>query len=117
MPTFKDLFYFVLKHKRGKVFRGMLPLQIAAHLKLGLDTGCLWFKEVNGQITGMILFEVDREKKMGFIKENLALTKSNLIEFAKRAIRDYPGYTLHWYKNGTHKVWNTSKFYRKLGVI
>jgi hypothetical protein len=86
-------------------------------LKVGLDTNSLWFKEVGGNITGMILFEVDREKKMGFIKENLALTKANLIEFAKKAIRDYPDYTLHWYKNGKHKVWPTQKFYKKLGAI
>jgi hypothetical protein len=115
--TFEDLIKFVLRNKRGKTFRGMNLLQIALTLKVALDDNCLWYKEEHGQISGIIVFEKDDKLKIGFIKHNLAMTKANLIEFAKRAIRDYPDYTLHWYKNDKHRVWNTNKFYRKLGAL
>jgi len=115
MPDFKDLLWFVMRNRSNKTFVGMSYLQVATLLKVGLDDNTLWFKEDgNGKILGMVLGEIDTAKKQIFIKENLAMSKANLIEFSRKARQEFPDYVFHWFKHGKHKTWPTDKFFRKL---
>jgi hypothetical protein len=114
--TFEDMLWFVMRNKTDKCFRGMNILQIAYILKQALDEGSLWYNAINGNITGMIVFSIDNNKKIIFVKHNLAMSIATLKQFAAKAKRDFGNYTFHWYRRDKHKVHTGKQLYKSIGV-
>lgn len=118
-PTIKDLYEFVLKNKTDKTFFGYTDTQIFDMIvdHLNSDKYRLYYAvNDNGEITGMITFEVYHDIRSIFVTENLSMCFSTLRQFAKMAKEMYPGFSLSWLKYGKLKQFNTEKFYRKLKV-
>ena len=112
--TFKDLLDFILKNKNDKVFLGFSDAQIAYAIKEGIDNGTLLYSvSSNGNLDGMILAKENKVDKILFITENLAVSMSNLKQFAKIAMERWPGYKLEFLKHNKHKIQDLEILYKR----
>lgn len=103
-PTIGDLYQFVLHNKHNKVFTEYNNKQIVTLLMEGLMNNTLYYAlDTEGKISGMILAEVQENKKTVFIVENLAMTLQNLMLFARKGREQFPGYHFQGYKHDKYK--------------
>jgi hypothetical protein len=115
--TIKDLYEFVKANKSNKTFIGYTDEQILVKIYDTINHGVLYYcTDSSNQISGTVLATIHTDTKILFIDENLAMNKTNLRRFAKRAKEEFPNYRLEWYKNGVHQMPNINKFYAKLSV-
>jgi hypothetical protein len=116
-PTIKNLVDFVLLNRSDKTFKGDTEWDIANKIVLAIKSGVLYYSTNSmGNIDGTVLATIHTDTKILFIDENLAMNKTNLRRFAKKAKEEFPDYRLEWYKNGIHQMPNINKFYAKLSV-
>jgi len=113
--TAGQLLDFVLENKGDKVFRNLSKEEIAGLLVEGLRDETIYFSETSdGKITGMILAYRIPERKVMFVRENLAMNLRNLTLFAKKLAITYPGWSIEALRHGALRQFNTSKLYKKL---
>ena len=102
-PTVGDLYQFILKNKKNKVFSEYDNRQIVTLIMNGLMDKTLYYaQDKEGNITGMILAEVQKSRKTLFVMENLAMNLSNLKAFAMKARQQFPGYYFQGYKRNKY---------------
>ncbi len=98
-PTVGDLYQFILKNKKNKVFSEYDNRQIVTLIMNGLMDKTLYYaQDKEGNITGMILAEVQKSRKTVFVMENLAMNLTNLRAFAMKAREQFRGYYFQGYK-------------------
>lgn len=113
--TVRDLVDFVLLNRGTTTFMNMDEPRIAELLRNGIEAGSLFYSvNPDNQLTGMILAEIDEERQVLFVTENLSMTLSNLKAFARRAKQQWPNLKLEAIRHGSHRHFNTSKLYSKL---
>lgn len=114
-PTFKDLVDFVLVNKGDKTFRGYSEGEIVCMLKRGIEEHSLYYEQgLDGRVIGMILAEVDHERKTIWVTENLAMSLTVLNKFAQKGKMQFPNYNLSAQRHGHDVHFNTEKLYTKL---
>ena len=114
-PTFRDLLDFILVNKKDKVFKGHSESVIIAMLKEGLDKQSLYYEQgLDGRIIGCILADIDHDKKLVWVSENLAMNIVTLKRFAAKLREQYPTYKIAGKRHGVDRYFNTEKLYTKL---
>lgn len=105
-----------MSHKGHTTFMGYNEGEIAYMVRKGLEENSLYYStNLEGEITGMILAEVDHKKKVVFVIENLSMNMRNLITFAQKARTQFHGYAIEAMRHITkHRKYNTTKLYKKL---
>lgn len=78
------------------------------------DNSLYYSVDENNNIIGMILAEVDHDEKEVFVVENLAMNLLTLRQFAEKAKKQFPNYTLAARRHGMLREFNTTKLYNKL---
>jgi len=114
----QDLVDFIFLNK-GKTFVGYdtkdkIALLVSNHIQ---DGSIFYTTNQQGKIIGMILAEIDHEKKIVFVTENLSMSLPTLRLFAAKAKLNWPDYQLKWMKHGIYKHHNTDKVYKKLVLV
>jgi hypothetical protein len=85
------LLRFVLKHRRGKVFRGMDANAIREELA---TTPLVYATDPQGNVLGLVVYEPNPKTQTLFIKRLLTITKGVIRHFLEKARAWYPGFTL-----------------------
>jgi hypothetical protein len=102
------LLRFVLKHRKGKVFRGMDANAIREELA---TTPLVYATDTQGNVLGLVVYEPNPHSKTLFIKRLLCITRGVVKEFLARAKAWFPGYTLEARRYERHTVYsNTPRF-------
>lgn len=113
--TIRDLVDFVLLNRGTTTFMGLEEPRIASMIRDGIHDGTMFYSvNSDNQLTGMILAEINEERQVLFVTENLSMTLSNLKAFARRAKEQWPNLKLEAIRHGSHRQFNTSKLYSKL---
>lgn len=110
---FEDLLYFAIRN-RGAVFGDLQPLQIASELWQGLQTNCLWYSHEQNEITGLVLFDKDGDKKQIFVKALVSTSSKPFRDFVKRGFAEFPDFTVDGFKRGSRQHTTFSKLNRKI---
>lgn len=114
-PTFRDLVDFVMANKGTKTFLGYSDERILEILARGFMENTYYYEQgLDGRIVGFILAEVDENRKLVFVTENLAMTLDRLARFTAKLMMDYPGYKMEAYRHGKLVKFNLNKLYSKL---
>lgn len=82
---------FVLKHRRGKVFKDMSEDEVRYELareRLVYATG------PKGEVIGLVVYRADHERRMLFIRRLLTTSRGVIRHFTAKAREWYPGFTL-----------------------
>ena len=115
--TFKDMIDFILLNRGTTTFMEMDEPTIASQVMAGISHNTLFYSlNPDNKISGMILAEIDHEKKIIFVTENLAMNLTNLRAFARRAKQQWPEYNFGWVKHGNIKSYDSTRVYNKLNV-
>ncbi len=115
LPTFKDLYDFVMVNKTNKSFIGYSEERIIAMLKEGIDDKTLYYAlSPEGKMVGMLLAIKDDKQKILFISENLSMSLHTLKLFAEKGRKMFPGYRLEAMKHSKHRKFNIDKLCERI---
>jgi len=118
MITGKDLMEFILANRGDKTFKDLSPEQIGYLVVEALKQDLLLYSlGKDKKINGMLLAQIDHEKKVLFILENLAMSKENLIEFARNGQKRFPDYEVQAMRHNYLRKFNPNKLYKKLKAL
>ena len=113
-----DLVHYVRKNQRGNGFKNWTFEQLVHEFIKGAETKTLYFSEDSlGNIDGVVLGELQPDKKNIFVKGILTTGVGVMQKFTNKVHEIYPEYSLTAERHGKCKQYNTVAFKRKLHII
>lgn len=114
--TSDDLVSFILRYKKGKVFRDFSPKDITTSISNAIDKGLVIIDASVTSIRGLLMFSLDFEKRTLHVDQALTIHSNSLPVLINRACEIYGREnfdTITFHRRGNLRVYNLKQFLNK----